>query len=85
MPNIEIYTTVTCPFCGRAKGLLDIKGVEYTNHNVTGNQPERDKMRERAGGKNSVPQIFIDGKLIGGCDDLYALEDKGELDTLLGL
>ena len=85
MPHIEIYTTVTCPFCKRAKTLLDAKGTSYTEHNVTGNQPARDKMTARAGGKTSVPQIFIDDKHIGGCDDLHALDDKGELDALLRL
>ncbi len=85
MPNIEIYTTVTCPYCKRALALLDSKGVKYTNHDVTGNQAARDKMTQRAGGKTSVPEIFIDDKLIGGCDDIHALDDQGKLDALLGL
>ncbi len=83
MAKIEIYTTVTCPFCIRAKSLLDSKGVQYTNHNVTGNEPARTKMVERTGGSRSVPQIFVDDIHYGGCDDLFALDAKGKLDEIL--
>ncbi len=83
MAKIEIYTWITCPFCKRAKALLDSKGVEYTNYNITGNEVERAKMAERAGGARSVPQIFINDIHYGGCDDLFALDAQGKLDEIL--
>lgn len=83
MAKVEIYYWTTCPYCARARGLLDSKGVGYTGYDITGDEAARAKMVERTGGPKSVPQIFIDGKHIGGCDDLHALEDKGELDKLL--
>ena len=67
----------------QAKGLLDQKDVEYTEYVIDGDEVARDKMRQRANGRSSVPQIFIDDRHIGGCDDLYALESEGELDPLL--
>ncbi len=81
--KVEIYTWSRCPFCLRAKGLLDSKGVEYNEYCIDGDEDARDKMRERANGRSSLPQIFIDDRHIGGCDDLYALEGQGELDSLL--
>ena len=81
--NIEIYTWSTCPFCIRAKRLLDKKGVEYTEYCLDGDEAGRDKMTERTGGPRSVPQIFIDDKYIGGCDDIHALDRQGGLDPLL--
>lgn len=81
--NIEIYTTAWCPYCSRAKSLLQKKGQEYTEYDVTVDPPKRDEMTGRADGRTSVPQIFIDGKHIGGCDDLYALDRAGQLDPLL--
>lgn len=81
--KVEIYTWSRCPFCIRAKGLLDQKGVEYTEYCIDGDEDARDKMRSRASGKSSLPQIFIDDRHIGGCDDLHALERKGELEALL--
>ncbi|MEL6351342.1 MAG: glutaredoxin 3 [Cyanobacteria bacterium J06627_28] len=81
-PKIEIYTWSRCPFCVRAKSLLDSKGVDYTEYCIDGDEAARSKMAERAG-KRSVPQIFIDDKHIGGCDDIHALERKGQLDSLL--
>jgi glutaredoxin 3 len=81
--KVEIYTWSRCPFCIRAKGLLDKKGVEYTEYCIDGDEDARDQMRARASGKSSVPQIFIDDRHIGGCDDLHALESKGELTALL--
>lgn len=81
--NVEIYTWTYCPFCIRAKALLDKKGVEYQEYNLDGDESARDEMAQRANGKRSVPQIFIDDLHIGGCDDIYALEAKGELDPLL--
>ena len=83
MAKVEIYYWTTCPFCTKARGLLDSKGIEYTGHDITGDDAARAKMIERTGGAKSVPQIFIDDKHIGGCDDIHALDDKGELDTLL--
>ena len=83
MADVEIYTTSFCPFCHRAKALLDRKGAAYREHDVSAQPDLRARMRERAGGRHTVPQIFIDGTAIGGCDDLYALESKGRLDALL--
>jgi glutaredoxin 3 len=81
--KIEIYTTLFCPFCNRAKQLLDAKGVMYYETDVTTRLSLREGMTERAGGRTSVPQIFIDGQHIGGCNDLLALERSGQLDRLL--
>jgi glutaredoxin 3 len=81
--KVEIYTWSRCPFCIRAKGLLDQKGVEYTEYCIDGDEDARDEMRSRANGKSSLPQIFIDDRHIGGCDDLHALESRGELAALL--
>ena len=81
--KIEIYTTLFCPFCIRAKQLLDSKGVMYYETDVTARLSLRKAMTERAGGRTSVPQIFIDGQHIGGCNDLLALERSGQLDRLL--
>ena len=81
--KVEIYTWSRCPFCIRAKGLLDQKGVDYTEYCIDGDEDARDKMTERANGKSSLPQIFIDDRHIGGCDDIYALESMGELNALL--
>ena len=83
MAKIEIYTWSTCPFCKRGKSLLDSKGVEYTEYDITGDEEARSKMKERTGGPKSVPQIFIDNEHIGGCDDLHDLDGKGELDQKL--
>ena len=85
MARIEIYTWSTCPFCTRAKALLDRKGVEYTNHDITGDDAARAKMIERTGGPKSVPQVFVDDKHYGGCDDLHMLDANDELDAILGL
>ncbi len=82
-PNIEIYTWSRCPFCIRAKALLDRKGAEYTEYCIDGDEAARDKMAERTAGKRSLPQIFIDDQHIGGCDDIHALDRKGRLDSLL--
>ena len=85
MANVEIYTWSTCPFCLRAKYLLDQKGVVYTEYVIDGDEAARDVMVDRgANGRRSVPQIFINDQHIGGSDDLYALERQGNLDKLLG-
>ena len=81
--NVEIYTWTRCPFCIRAKALLDKKGVDYQEYVVDGDEAARDEMAQRANGKRSVPQIFINDLHIGGCDDIHALEAQGELDSLL--
>ena len=81
--KVEIYTWTYCPYCIRAKRLLDTKGVEYKEYCIDGDENARDEMRQRANGRSSLPQIFIDDRHIGGCDDLYALERKGELEPLL--
>ena len=83
MAKVEIYTTMLCPFCYRAKKLLEKKGVAYTEFDVSTDAAGRAEMRQRAGGRHTVPQIFIDGAHVGGCDELYALEQRGGLDPLL--
>ncbi len=83
MANVEIYTWRTCPFCLRAKGLLDDKGVEYTEYAIDGDEAARNKMADRGDGRRSVPQIFINDEHIGGCDDIHALNASGKLDVLL--
>lgn len=82
-PNIEIYTWSSCPFCIRAKALLDQKGVDYTEYCIDGDEAARSQMADRADGRRSLPQIFIDDQHVGGCDDLYGLERQGKLDPLL--
>ena len=83
MPNVEIYTTPICPYCMRAKALLNSKNVDYTEINLWIERARRQEMLERADGRTSVPQIFIDGEGIGGSDELAELERTGELDALL--
>ncbi len=80
---VEIFTWQTCPFCIRAKVLLRWKGVNFTEYKIDGDGAARVKMAERANGRRSVPQIFINNQHIGGCDDLYALDRQGQLDALL--
>lgn len=81
--SIEIYTTSTCGFCMAAKTLLRRKGVAFAEIDVGRAPDQRSVMTQRAGGRRTVPQIFIDGRHVGGCDDLYALDDAGKLDPLL--
>jgi glutaredoxin 3 len=81
--NVEIYTWQTCPFCIRAKLLLRWKGVRFTEYKIDGDEAARTKMSDRANGRRSVPQIFINQQHIGGCDDLHALDSQGALDSLL--
>ncbi|MGZ9097026.1 MAG: glutaredoxin 3 [Micavibrio sp.] len=83
MANVEMYTTEICPYCVRAKDLLKRKGVGVTEYRVDLDDAKRDEMLERTGGRRTVPQIFINGQHVGGCDDLHALESKGELDGML--
>lgn len=81
--KVEIYTWRTCPFCIRAKDLLTQKQVDFIEYSIDGDRQGRNQMSDRANGRTSVPQIFINDQHIGGCDDLYALERQGELDNLL--
>lgn len=83
MARIEIYTTPTCPYCLSAKRLLTQKGAGFEEISVAGDPEGRRAMSARANGRTTVPQIFIDGRHIGGCDDLYALDAQGGLDPLL--
>ncbi|MBE9259132.1 MULTISPECIES: glutaredoxin 3 [Aphanizomenonaceae] len=82
--KVEIYTWTTCPFCMRAKSLLKSKSVDFIEYNIDGDEIARNKMSERANGKRSLPQIFINDVHIGGCDDIHALERQGKLDEMLG-
>ncbi|WP_137168270.1 glutaredoxin 3 [Salinimonas lutimaris] len=83
MSKVEIYTKGYCPFCHRAKALLNQKGVSFTEFEIDVQPELRDVMIERANGGYTVPQIFIDDQHIGGCDDMYALEAQKKLDALL--
>jgi glutaredoxin 3 len=83
MLQVVIYTKNYCHFCQRAKQLLDSRNIAYEEIDITENDEMREKMVIKAGGKKTVPQIFIDGVHIGGCDDLYALEQEGMLDKML--
>jgi glutaredoxin 3 len=85
MPQIDIYTTPYCPYCGWAKELLRKKNVQFTEIDVSRDRGLRSAMTARANGQTTVPQIFIGATHVGGCDDLYALEDAGQLDPLLKL
>ena len=82
--NVEIYTKFACPYCVRAKQLLDSKGVPYTEYDITMGGAKRDEMVARVPGARTVPQILINDTPIGGSDDLRALENQGKLDALLG-
>lgn len=81
--KVEIYTKFACPYCVRALHLLDQKGVDYVEYDVSGGGPKREEMLQRVPDARTVPQIFIDGVAIGGSDDLYAIEQRGMLDTML--
>lgn len=83
MANVEIYTSPFCGFCLRAKALLGSKGIQYVDTDVLMVPEKRDEMMRRAGGRHTVPQIFIAGRHIGGCDGLVALDRDGKLDPLL--
>jgi glutaredoxin 3 len=83
MARVEIFTKFLCPYCARAKRLLTDKGVDFEETDITMGGPGREAMLGRSNGRTTVPQIFIDGRHVGGCDDLYALEREGKLDPLL--
>lgn len=81
--KVEIYTWASCPFCMRAKSLLKTKNVDFIEYSIDGDNDARAKMAQRANGKRSLPQIFINDAHIGGCDDIHTLERQGNLDKLL--
>ena len=83
MAKVEIYTKTFCGFCVRARHLLEAKGVEFEEYVIDGGGPKREEMIQRANGRTTVPQIFIDGRHVGGCNDLYELEREGKLNELL--
>ena len=83
MAKVEIYTKAFCPYCSRAMRLLAAKGVEATEYDITMGGPRRQQMIQRASGRTTVPQVFIDDRHIGGSDDLAALDARGGLDPLL--
>jgi glutaredoxin 3 len=83
MPRVEIYTKFGCPYCARAKRLLEEKGADYEEYEINSDPGKRDEMLSRAPGRTTVPQIFIDGRHVGGSDDLAELEASGRLDTML--
>lgn len=85
MARVEVYSTLFCPYCARAKSLLAKKGVDFINIDIIEDTARRAEMVERSGGRQTVPQIFIDGEHIGGSDDLYALDRAGGLDAKLGI
>ena len=84
MADVEIYTQPWCPYCARALRLLQAKGVAFREIDAPNGTPAREEARRRSGGQTTVPQIFIDGAAVGGCDDLLALDAAGRLDALLG-
>ena len=83
MSKVEIYTWQSCPFCIRAKTLLDQKGINYQEYSIDGDQEARSRMIDRANGRKTVPQIFINNEGIGGCEELYSLESANKLDKLI--
>ncbi len=82
MPSVTVYTRSWCSYCQAAKELLTRKGIAFEEIEITGQPELRDAMVARAGGATSVPQIFIGERHVGGCDDLYALDGRGELDLM---
>ena len=83
MAEVTIYSTQVCPYCVKAKQLLSSKGVDYKDIDISRDPALVEEAQTRSGGRRTVPQIFIDDYHVGGCDDLFALEAAGELDTLL--
>jgi glutaredoxin 3 len=83
-PKVEIYTKLYCGYCTRAKRLLEDKGVEFVEYDITLGGPKRAEMMERKPDAYTVPQVFIDGRAVGGSDDLVRLDREGKLDALLG-
>lgn len=84
-PKVEMYTKWGCPYCVMAKALLDRKGVSYEEHDITMGGPKRAEMQQRVPGAYTVPQILVDDRPLGGCDDIHMLDRQGKLDPMLGL
>jgi glutaredoxin 3 len=84
-PKIEIYTKWGCPYCTRAKALLDAKGVAYTEIDITYGGKDRAEMLRRVPGASTVPQVLVDDQALGGSDDIQALDVAGKLDQLIGV
>lgn len=84
MSRVEVYTKFLCPYCTRAKSLLKSKGIEYEEYDISMGGPRRAEMLERSNGRTTVPQVFIDGRHVGGSDELAALDRSGGLDLLSG-
>ena len=85
MAEVDIYTTTWCPYCARAKSLLEKKGVAYHEIDLDAEPSRRAEMVQRSHGGRTVPQIFINGEHVGGCDDIHALDRGGKLDAKLGI
>jgi len=85
MAQVEMYTTMWCPYCARARALFERKGVAFDEIDLDAEPNRRNEMMRRASGRRTVPQIFIDGEHIGGCDDMMALDRAGRLDPKLGI
>ena len=83
MKKVTVFSSIRCPYCIKAKRLLDSKNVQYEEIDITDDDEARTKLIEKSNGMRTVPQIFIDETHVGGCDDLYELESKGKLDTML--
>ena len=83
MSNVLVYSGPNCPYCVRAKQLLTKKGAAFTDYDVKADQAKFDEMLGKSGGRKTIPQIFINGQHIGGCDDLFALDAAGKLDAML--
>jgi glutaredoxin 3 len=83
MPDVTIYTKNWCPYCAAAKKLLEEKGAAFTEIDIEAKPEKRAEMIQKAGGRSTVPQIFIGNRHVGGCDDLYAMDDRGQLEPLL--
>ena len=84
-PKVEIYTKWGCPYCVRAKALLDGKGVSYVEYDITLGGPKKAEMQDRIPGARTVPQVLVAGQALGGSDEIHALDRAGKLDPLLGL
>lgn len=83
MPRVEVFSGPYCPYCDKAKALLNKKNIAFEEFNVKSDEVKLSEMLERSNGRKTIPQIFINGQHIGGCDDLYALDGAGKLDALL--
>lgn len=83
MPRVELFSGPYCPYCDKAKALLNKKNIAFEEFNVKSDEVKLSEMLERSNGRKTIPQIFINGQHIGGCDDLYALDGAGKLDALL--